>query len=191
MTDTHYNRLSAAELERLAMLTEEAGEVVLGVSDLLRAYERLKDHPEELATLEEKLEGECADFFAVCQMMEDDLVDCKKDARHLADFLKEDRTDLKLIYLSGMAGRIVQIACKILRHGYDSYHPFEPETNNRKLLSIEISRFTDLCQYMPDDVFRGSAPSAQKIIDKKLRYSHHQDHQDRPNVADIFNGPSM
>lgn len=37
------------------------------------------------------------------------------------------------------AAEVIKETCKILRFGYDSYHPADPSTNNRELLENEIT----------------------------------------------------
>lgn len=50
------------------------------------------------------------------------------------------------------AGEIVQIGCKILRHGYDSYNPFdEHKTPNRKLLENEILDINSVIHMMKNN----------------------------------------
>lgn len=68
---SHYNGLSPAEAERLAMLAEEAGEVVQAVTKILRhGYEAT--HPDGGPTNRETLKRELADLAAVQRMMRPD-----------------------------------------------------------------------------------------------------------------------
>lgn len=94
MQDSHFNKLSPAEAERLAMLAEEAAEVIVEIN-------------------------------------------------------------------------------KILRHGYESFHPDQPDTSNRSRLTGEVADFLAVAQMMEDDLTQ-DAPPASEIIAKKMRYAHHQ-----------------
>jgi len=65
---THFNGLSPAEAERLALLLEEAGEVVQAVGKILRhGYE--STHPNGSATNRENLTREIADVQVAVSMM--------------------------------------------------------------------------------------------------------------------------
>lgn len=68
----HFNRLTPAEAERLAMLAEEAGEIVQVVGKILRhGYEsHYPGIPSE--TNRDLLANEVCDFLAVVQMMDED-----------------------------------------------------------------------------------------------------------------------
>ena len=45
----------------------------------------------------------------------------------------------RLAYLSEECGEVIQVIGKILRHGYESYHPHDPnKITNRELLMSEI-----------------------------------------------------
>lgn len=58
----HFNKLSPAEAERLAILSEECGEVVQAVGKILRhGYE--SKHPDGGPTNRETLERECGDLY--------------------------------------------------------------------------------------------------------------------------------
>ena len=73
MTAPQFNGLTPAEHERLAMLAEEAAEVVQIVGKILRhGYE--SKHPDNMngPTNRQMLENEIADFYAVAGVMEDD-----------------------------------------------------------------------------------------------------------------------
>lgn len=72
MTAPQFNGLTPAEHERLAMLAEEAAEVVQIVGKILRhGYE--SKHPDNLngPTNRQMLENEIADFYAIAGIMED------------------------------------------------------------------------------------------------------------------------
>lgn len=72
MTAPQFNGLTPAEHERLAMLAEEAAEVVQIVGKILRhGYE--SKHPDNMngPTNRQMLENEIADFYAIAGVMED------------------------------------------------------------------------------------------------------------------------
>lgn len=56
--ENHFNKLTAAELENLALLSEECGEVIQAIGKIVRhGYE--SKHPETGETNREALEREC------------------------------------------------------------------------------------------------------------------------------------
>lgn len=72
MTAPQFNGLTPAEHERLAMLAEEAAEVIQIVGKILRhGYE--SKHPDNMngPTNRQMLENEIADFYAIAGVMED------------------------------------------------------------------------------------------------------------------------
>ena len=72
MTQDHFNRLTHAEAERLAMLAEEAAEVIQVVGKILRhGYESFHPDSPNGPTNRQMLENEIADFYAVAGVMED------------------------------------------------------------------------------------------------------------------------
>jgi NTP pyrophosphatase (non-canonical NTP hydrolase) len=86
----------------------------------------------------------------------------------------------RLAMLIEEAGEVIQAATKILRHGYDSYHPKDPKlTSNRIQLQEEL---VDLLSVMDAMEFNGdmsiSDKSDSESLDycwqKKLKYTHHQ-----------------
>lgn len=65
----HFNKLTPAQAERLAMLAEEAGEVVQAVGKVLRhGYD--STHPSTGEGNLTSLEGELVDIFAIVSMMQ-------------------------------------------------------------------------------------------------------------------------
>lgn len=63
-----FNQLSPAEAERLALLAEEAAEVVQAVSKILRHGYQSR-HPDGGPTNRAALEQECADFLVAMRLM--------------------------------------------------------------------------------------------------------------------------
>lgn len=68
MTTKHFNDLTPAEAERLAMLAEECGEVIQAVGKILRhGYE--STHPDGGPTNREALRREIVDLRVIAYMM--------------------------------------------------------------------------------------------------------------------------
>jgi hypothetical protein len=83
----------------------------------------------------------------------------------------------RLAMLAEEAGEIVQIVGKILRHGYESYHPDSPNgPSNRQMLENEIADFEAVFQMMDDakDVSVAGVEVLQSMRQKR-RFTHHQD----------------
>ena len=74
-------------------------------------------------------------------------------------------------------GEVIQIAGKILRHGYDSYHPNDPTTTNRHLLVLELRDVNAVLKAMARDelINANINTGVEDIWAKKLRYAHHQE----------------
>jgi hypothetical protein len=82
----------------------------------------------------------------------------------------------RLAMLAEECAEVIQIVGKILRHGYDSYHPKDPSMDNRDLLAKELADLdavnremhrAELKDYDASDAFG-------TIWKKKLRFTHHQ-----------------
>ncbi|TCT37448.1 hypothetical protein [Martelella mediterranea] len=82
----------------------------------------------------------------------------------------------RLAMLAEEAGEIVQIVGKILRHGYESFHPADPATSNRDLLMKELRDFVVVYTLMAQggDICLATIDEFPKAILQKLRYAHHQ-----------------
>lgn len=82
----------------------------------------------------------------------------------------------RLAMLIEECGEVIQIAGKVLRHGYDSYHPDNPAVSNRELLGRELTDLlavaASLCR---DKVPEGSLHHQDLAWEKKLRFAHHQE----------------
>lgn len=83
----------------------------------------------------------------------------------------------RLAMLAEEAAEVIQIVGKIQRHGYESFHPVDPNTSNRRLLERELLDLRAVIQEMdfnsdidhcPDDV------DLFEIWRRKLRFTHHQ-----------------
>lgn len=85
----------------------------------------------------------------------------------------------RLAMLSEEAGEIVQMIGKILRHGYESYHPddLERETN-RELLIKELNDLDGIlwgmCQNGDLGINKFGMAKAVAAWEKKLKWTHYQ-----------------
>lgn len=80
----HFNKLTPAEAERLAMLSEECAEVIQAVSKILRhGYESVNPLAPEKGTNREQLARELIDVFAVLLLMQEN--EDGADLPHFAD----------------------------------------------------------------------------------------------------------
>lgn len=80
----------------------------------------------------------------------------------------------RLAYLAEECGEVIQVIGKILRHGYESYNPFDEEKNsNRLLLHKEL---TNVLQAMTRMKANKDLPGLQitPICYHNLKYWHHQ-----------------
>lgn len=80
----------------------------------------------------------------------------------------------RLAMLAEECAEVIQVVGKILRHGYESYHPDKPETTNRDLLTEELSDLYAVTEMMSADFARIDAVKQEEAFAKKLRYAHHQ-----------------
>ena len=82
----------------------------------------------------------------------------------------------RLAMLAEECGKVIHVIGKILRHGYDSYHPNNPMVTNRQLLGRELTDLlavaASLCR---DKVPEGSLHDQDQAWERKLRYAHHQE----------------
>ena len=83
----------------------------------------------------------------------------------------------RLAMLAEECGEVIQVIGKILRHGYNNYHPDRPHITNRELLQQEL---TDLAAvenqiHARDRVFMPSSMAVDIAWGRKLRYAHHQE----------------
>ncbi len=84
----------------------------------------------------------------------------------------------RLVMLAEECAEVIQVVGKILRHGYESYHPNDPRrVTNRDLLINELRDIEGVMFGMslngdikPPRI--GSDPG--KVWEKKLRWTHHQ-----------------
>jgi hypothetical protein len=95
--------------------------------------------------------------------------------------LSEQEEEL-IAMLAEEANEVGQMCMKILRHGFDSYHPKDPSTTNLQLLQDEVLDF-DSVRYALEKIGRittkidpGKSRKETTIgrWKEKLRYTHHQ-----------------
>lgn len=82
----------------------------------------------------------------------------------------------RLAMLSEECGELIQVIGKILRHGYESFHPDFPEISNRDLLRLEIIDVCAIMDKMEDigDIKYFNYMNIDQAWNKKLRYAYHQ-----------------
>ena len=83
----------------------------------------------------------------------------------------------RLAMLAEEAGEIAQMIGKILRHGYESYHPDDnDQVSNRVLLKNEINDFFGVVHGMVlmNDLSPLTFYDADTAWQRKLKYAHHQ-----------------
>ena len=194
----NFNKLTAAETERLAMLSEEAGEVVQAASQMLKDGPYSENLDGALEDNVGDLGREVADLLAVADFMEADISieafsnyyakneseyenpysGALKEMSALGNTIVVNGVDLagmeQLHTLSTRAAKIVQTVGKVLRHGYDSFHPDRPEQSNRQLLTLDLFDFWIAVHYLPDDFFEDVQDDYEDIMARKMRYTHHQ-----------------
>jgi hypothetical protein len=84
--------------------------------------------------------------------------------------------DERLALVSEECAEVIQIICKIQRHGYESYHPDDDNMNNRGLLTKELGDLRHVIERLevadltPRDIEFWKDEKAKKIV----RYLHHQ-----------------
>ena len=172
MQELPYNKLTPGEAERLAMLTEEAGEVTLAACSILELLSSGRQvSPAKMA----EMDLECLDFLAVTRMMHDDISAVYGQVSlDMQMFDGSSSLQEQVTILAAAASRVVQMACKTLRHGYASYHPKTPSRNNRALLALEIEVLVrGIHAFRSINQLKG-LQDLDQIISKKMSYSHHQ-----------------
>ncbi len=84
----------------------------------------------------------------------------------------------RLALLAEECGEVLQIVGKILRHGYESYNPFDPEKKtNRQLLETELGDLRLVVTMMTsgDDIEEGALANRAVLKSRKInQYLHHQ-----------------
>lgn len=92
----------------------------------------------------------------------------------------------RLAMLAEECGEVIQAVGKVLRHGYESFHPDDLELSkgrmvpksgaesNRDKLTRELSDLVGVMFFMEGDVALIDATAYEKAIEGKLQYTHHQ-----------------
>ena len=83
----------------------------------------------------------------------------------------------RLAMLAEEAAEVIQVVGKVLRHGYSSHHPDDPnETPNQRLLEQEILDFRAVCEMMVAqwDILPPSDRAIESRTAQKKIYTHHQ-----------------
>ena len=82
----------------------------------------------------------------------------------------------RLAMLAEECGEVIQIVGKILRHGYDSYHPVNPRVSNLGLLVKELRDLNAVLMAMGREELHGySVQDVLGVWERKLQYTHHQE----------------
>lgn len=95
----------------------------------------------------------------------------------------------RLEMLAEEASEVAQVAMKILRHGYESYHPDSPEVTNRMLLEDEVCDLmaVRLAMYRKGDIKVTGTVTTMDRWGRKLKYTHHQPDRPGAEVNDGYN----
>lgn len=82
----------------------------------------------------------------------------------------------RLAMLAEECSELIQVVGKILRHGYDNYHPVNPRVTNRELLIKELRDVNAVLHAMAKSELQGySVQDVLGIWERKLQYTHHQE----------------
>lgn len=83
----------------------------------------------------------------------------------------------RLAILVEEAAEVQQIAMKIMRHGYESAHPDNPDETNRELLEKEVGHLQNSILFMMDgnDIDKENVSRFRTKKKKSIQqYLHHQ-----------------
>ena len=84
----------------------------------------------------------------------------------------------RLAMLAEECADAIQVIGKILRHGYDSHHPNEPNVTNRQLLVAELRDVNAVLGAMGRAELSNANLNGGCLVEtwaRKLRFTHHQD----------------
>ena len=84
----------------------------------------------------------------------------------------------RLSLLMEECGEVIQVIGKIMRHGYNGYHPEDPTENNRDLLMTEIGHATCAIEMMckAGDMTNGRIRYEVDLKSSKVKkWLHHQE----------------
>lgn len=82
----------------------------------------------------------------------------------------------RLAMLIEECGEVITAATKILRHGYESYHPDRPGVTNRDDLRREVTDVRAVLLLIGNarDLPMVDVADVSTVAQKKLRFTHHQ-----------------
>lgn len=82
----------------------------------------------------------------------------------------------RLAMVAEECAEVIHIISKILRHGYQSHHPDDATTTNRKLLHLELCDLLSCVDRMATehDIVRVEPLDVLNAWKRKHRYTHHQ-----------------
>ena len=80
----------------------------------------------------------------------------------------------RLALVAEECAEVIQIINKIIRHGYESYHPNDPNITNRELLSKELSDLIAVATLLTDTEVLEIA-DIPTTLRKKQKYLYYQD----------------
>jgi len=82
----------------------------------------------------------------------------------------------RLTMLAEECAEVIQVVGKILRHGYDNYHPDDPSRTNRDLLARELTDVDAIKRKMTRNELKDYAMNdvLGVIWEKMLLYTHHE-----------------
>lgn len=85
----------------------------------------------------------------------------------------------RLAMLAEECGEVIQVIGKILRHGYENFHPLKPGVPNSELLRRELDDVGAVVSMMIDsgELLQQEFEELLGARARKLRYAHHQDNE--------------
>lgn len=112
------------------------------------------------------------------------LKNTNKERKKIINFNQLTQAQLeRLAILSEELGEAQQIIGKIIRHGYDSYYPNDPEKiTNRQLLKDELRDIRVIVKALEHfkDIEEISLEDCQSCLERKQKYMHYN------NIMEIF-----
>lgn len=87
----------------------------------------------------------------------------------------------RLAMLAEECAEVIHVIGKILRHGYESYHPQDPNVTNRDLLEDEVNDLHAVLHMMRenrDADFPVTSMWVAGRVQRKMQYSHHQNNEE-------------
>jgi len=85
----------------------------------------------------------------------------------------------RLAILVEECGEVIHMCGKILRHGYESYNPYDPScTTNRTLLAYELGDLTyHIKEVRGMDMYSNVVDGAEQMRNEKVKkFTHHQEY---------------